>query len=54
MIKVKIVKDHQMYYKGDIKLVTANVAFGLIEEGIAVEYTHKQMRPEYKKQYKTK
>lgn len=34
-MKVRIIKDHKEYHRGEVVEVTKNVAFGLIELGVA-------------------
>jgi hypothetical protein len=36
MIRIKIVRDHKDFHKGEVKFVSSNEAFGLIERGIAM------------------
>lgn len=36
MVRIKILKDYKDYKKDDIINVTPNVAFGLIDKGIAM------------------
>lgn len=34
-MKVRIIKDHKKYIKGEVVEVTPNVGFGLIDSGVA-------------------
>lgn len=35
MPKIRVIKDYKEYRKGDVIDVTPNIAFGLIEKGVA-------------------
>lgn len=38
MPQIKFVKDYKEYRKGDTAEVTPNVAFGLIDKGVAIQH----------------
>lgn len=48
IMRIKYIKDHKTNKRGDIALVSPNVAFGLIDSGVA-EVT-KDMQPDDYKQ----
>ena len=57
MKRIKITKEYQEYKKGEIIEVSNNVAFGLIDKGVAKIFkspANKMMSPGTRRRYKYK